>query len=65
MTDPTIDDLIKALPLKEKVPVVALKKLLDEREKVDQEQEKHIVEIKKKYRQKIQPLLQRVFDELS
>ena len=53
MTDPTIDDLIKALPLKEKVPVIALKKLLDEREKVDQEQEKHIVDIKKKYRQKI------------
>jgi len=28
---PTIDDLILALPLVEKVPVVALKSLLDER----------------------------------
>jgi len=27
--EPDIDDIIKALPLKEKVPVVALKKLLD------------------------------------
>lgn len=34
--DPTLDDIIKALPIKEKVPVVALKKLLDEREAIDQ-----------------------------
>ncbi len=30
-----IDDLIKALPLAEKVPVVALKKLAQEREEID------------------------------
>lgn len=36
ISEPTIDDIIKALPLKEKVPVAALKKLLDEREAIDQ-----------------------------
>lgn len=33
--EPSIDDIIKALPIKEKVPVVALKKLLDEREAIE------------------------------
>lgn len=32
---PDIDDIIKALPLKEKVPIVALKKLLDERIEIE------------------------------
>lgn len=50
MTDSTIDDLIKGLPLQERVPAVALRKLLDDREKVDAEQEKQIIQIKKKYR---------------
>jgi hypothetical protein len=35
--EPDINDIIKALPVKEKVPVVALKKLLDEREAIDEE----------------------------
>lgn len=58
--EPTIDDLIKALPVKEKVPVLALKKLLDQREAIDAEQEQKINEIKRKYSAMIQPLLQRV-----
>lgn len=40
--EPTLDDLIKALPVKEKTRVVALKKLLDQREKIDDEQEEKI-----------------------
>lgn len=32
---PDIDDIIRALPLKEKVPIVALKKLLDERIEIE------------------------------
>ena len=34
---PDIDDIIKSLPLKEKIPVLALKKLLDSREIIDEE----------------------------
>lgn len=33
-SEPDIDDIIKGLPLREKIPVVALKKLLDEREDI-------------------------------
>jgi hypothetical protein len=36
--EPNIDDLIIALPLHEKVPVVALKNLLDQRANLDDEQ---------------------------
>ena len=39
MSEPTIDNVILALPLSEKVPVAALKKLLDERTEVDDKQE--------------------------
>jgi hypothetical protein len=34
--DPNISDIIKALPIPERVPVVALKQLLDQRESVEQ-----------------------------
>lgn len=43
MTDSTMDDLIKSLPMREKVPVVALRKLFAEREEIDAEQEKQIL----------------------
>lgn len=55
-----IDDIIKALPVTEKVPVVALKKLLDEREQIDEQEEKNISDIRLKYQKLIQPLLERV-----
>lgn len=42
MDEPTIEDLIKALPPKEKTRVLGLKKLLDQREAIDDEQEKKI-----------------------
>lgn len=58
--EPDIDDIIKALPVKEKVPVAALKKLLDERDAIDEEEEKMIVQTKLKYQKLIQPLLVRV-----
>ena len=58
--EPTLDDLIKGLPTSEKVPAVALKKLLDQREAIDNEQEEKIGQIRLKYNQQIQPLLQRV-----
>lgn len=58
--EPTIDNLITALPLSEKVPVVALNSLLDEREKLDVEQEAELQKIHKKYMDKIRPLLERV-----
>lgn len=63
--DPTIDDMIKALPLAEKVPVLALKNLLDQREKIDEEEEKEILAINQKYQQLIKPLLQRVTHVLN
>ena len=63
-TAPTLDDLIKALPLDEKIPVIALKKILDQRERIDDEQENKINQIKVKYNAKVYPLLQRVFHHL-
>ena len=62
--EPTIDNLITALPLSEKVPVVALNSLLDEREKLDVEQEAELQKIHKKYMDKIRPLLERVVIKL-
>lgn len=56
----SIDDLIQALPLLEKVPVVALKKLLDERHKLDDLQENQITVIKEKYQALMLPLIARV-----
>jgi hypothetical protein len=47
--EPTIDNLIIALPLAEKVPVVALKTLLDQREKLDEDQEVELQKIHKRY----------------
>ena len=58
--EPTLDDLIKALPTAEKTRILGLKKLLEERYLIDDEQEKKINDIKVKYNAKIQPLLQRV-----
>ena len=59
--EPTLDDLIKALPTAEKTRILGLKKLLEERYLIDDEQEKKINDIKVKYNAKIQPLLQRVY----
>lgn len=58
--EPTIDNLIIALPLAEKVPVVALKSLLTERERLDEFQEVELQKIHKKYAEKIKPYLARV-----
>ena len=59
--EPTLDDLIKALPTAEKTRILGLKKLLEQRYLIDDEQEKKINDIKVKYNAKIQPLLQRVY----
>lgn len=56
----SIDNLIHALPLKEKVPVIALKELHDKRLDLDDEQEKLISGIKRKFAEKARPLLARV-----
>lgn len=58
--EPTIDNLIIALPLAEKVPVVALNALLTHREKLDEDQELELQKIHKKYAERIKPFLARV-----
>lgn len=58
--EPTIDNLIIALPLAEKVPVVALNALLAQREKLDEDQELELQKIHKKYAERIKPFLARV-----
>lgn len=58
--EPTIDNLIVALPLAEKVPVVALNALLAQRERLDEEQEIQLQQIHKKYAERIKPFLARV-----
>lgn len=59
-SEPTMDDLIVALPLAERVPVVALNTLLKHREQIDEDQEVEIQKIHKAYADKIRPLLERV-----
>lgn len=49
MEEPTIDSAIQGLPLNERVPVVALKKLLDARLALDDDQEKENANIRQKY----------------
>lgn len=58
--EPTIDNLIIALPLAEKVPVVALNALLAQRERLDEDQELELQKIHKKYAERIKPFLARV-----
>lgn len=58
--EPTIDNLIVALPLAEKVPVVALNALLAQRERLDEDQELELQKIHKKYAERIKPFLARV-----
>jgi hypothetical protein len=54
---PTMEDLILALPLAERVPVAALHSLLTQREKLDEDQEFELQKVHKSYAQKIKPLL--------
>lgn len=55
-----IDQLIQALPLSERVPAVALKALFDQRNTLDEEQETQLEVVRRKYADKIKPLLDRV-----
>lgn len=57
---PTIEDLIMGLPLVERVPVAALHSLLEQREKLDEDQEVELQRSHQKYAEIIKPLLLRV-----
>ena len=55
-----IEELIKALPLDERVPVLALKTYFDQRSQLDEDQEIQIQKAKNKFADKVKPLLDRV-----
>lgn len=52
-----LQELIKALPIEERVPAVALKTHYDHRQLLDQEQEAELEVIRRKYNEQIKPLL--------
>lgn len=56
--------MLQALPLVERVPAVALKTYFDQRTALDEEQEMQLEVIRRKYNEKIQPLLNRVLISL-
>lgn len=60
-----IEDLIRKLPLEEKVPVVALKHLLDEQRELDKQREAEIDAITEKYRKLEEPTIARVHTSLA
>lgn len=55
-----LEELISGLPLDEKVPVVALKKLLDQRHELENQENAEIEAINRKYLELTEPLSQRV-----
>ena len=52
-----LKELIKALPIEERVPAVALKAHYDNRQLLDQEKEAKLDVIRRKYNEHIKPLL--------
>ena len=55
-----IKELVHALPLEERVPVLALKTYFDQRSQLDEDQENQIQKAKNKFADKVKPLLDRV-----
>lgn len=55
-----LEQLIKALPIEERVPVVALKAHYDDRQLLDQQQEAQLEVVRRKYNELVKPILERV-----
>jgi hypothetical protein len=58
--DVGVEELLKGLPLEERVPALALKNYHDQRSALDQEQEMQLVLIRRKFADRVKPLLDRV-----
>ena len=52
-----LEELIKGLPVEERIPAVALKAHYDRRQLLDQEQEAQLEVVRRKYDDLIKPLL--------
>lgn len=55
-----LDELIKDIPIEERVPIIALKRLLEERRKIDKQKEEEIDSVHQKYRKMLEPNTKRV-----
>lgn len=55
-----MEQLVQALPLEERVPILALKHYYDQRSQLDQEQEMQLELARRKYDDRVKPLLERV-----
>jgi hypothetical protein len=57
--------VVKGLPLEEKVPVLVLKKLLEERKEINRKREAEVDQIQAKYRDLMKPNILRVPSHLT